>query len=582
MGVPGFFGWIIKTITELKKLRILEENKLQIIFKEIHISVNKLYIDGNCLIHPVCFYTLAKYQNDQRINNSTFLHNKMYKHILKYIKYLTNYVSPTELYLAIDGVAPLAKINQQRKRRFMSSLDTDITDKIKKKYGKYKPEIWNNTCISPGTSFMEGLHKYLINELAKLKIKVTYSSYHVPSEGEHKILQDIKMNSNDLCNVIYGLDADLIFLALASHKDNIYLLREESQLQSAPKSNNNDDNNMFEPLNFVSIDDLKLAINYKIHLDITNKIPTFFVNNDIPDFANDFIFVCYLLGNDFLPHIPSIDIKINGLKLILNCYAETFIIYKTTLLIHDQDNIHINNTFFIELVKLLATYESAHFTIFLPKYLEKLQLRTPKSNDRCDIELWHFNNVSDREENFLGIEDPKEYKYNYYCRYFGIDGNQEEIINKACHKYLEGIAWTTKYYFNKCPSWDYQYPYNYCPFISDIANFLKKTNFNINTFNFFNQRQEAIPILAQLIMIVPPQRNNLLPLTYRKLITNESLIIDMYPIYVTIDTMNKEQRFKCVPNLPLINTERIINTIKNLELTHEEKLRNAIQQILQI
>jgi 5'-3' exonuclease len=584
MGVPGFFGWLVKILREFKKSGVLAENELNIIFDNLDpgLVVDDFYIDGNCLIHPVCFYTLARYQDDPRVVDPHFLHNKMFRNVFKYIKYLVSYVNPKRVYLSIDGVAPLAKINQQRKRRFMSIQEATVIDNIKKRYGYYKESIWNNTCISPGTEFMESLHRYLMKELPKLGKQVIYSSYHTPSEGEHKILQDIKLSNNDdIIRVIYGLDADLIFLALAAHKKNIYLLRESSQLDSKKKKT---DDSMFEPLNYVSIDDLKQIINIKFKSDISRKLSntTDLANLDSYDnsfleecdFVNDFIFVCYLLGNDFLPHLPSIDIKINGLQLILNCYSEIFLKYRFQVLTVEGNNTHINNIFFLDLIRLIASYEKAHFTIFLPQYLEHLNTRSPTAaNDSYNLELWRYNNVTEREDNFLGVGKKKIWKYDYYCKFFGIDGNQEEIINKACYKYLEGVAWTTKYYFDKCPSWDYQYDYNYCPFLSDISAYAKKISINMNSFKFNEQRANPIPIYAQLVAIMPPQRSILLPVSYRKLITHESPISDMYPLSVTIDTMNKEQRFKCVPNLPPVDINRIIKTIKNYELTKEEQTR---------
>jgi len=582
MGVPGFFGWIIKTISELKKTGIIGENMFNIILDTIEDNVNKFYIDGNCLIHPICFYTLDKYYDDPRTVNVNFLHNKMYENVFKYIKYLITFVKPTQVFLAIDGVAPLAKISQQRNRRFMSVQDNKIINQIKYKYNKYKKEIWNNTCISPGTEFMEGLHKFLqikLQELShKKSLKITYSSYHVCSEGEHKILQDIKQEeiNNDSCNIIYGLDADLIFLALASHKNKIFLLREESQLTTNSKQNDT----MFENLNYISINNLKEAINYKIALDLSIKSNSLNINmnENNYNFIDDFIFICYLLGNDFIPHIPSIDIKIGGLEIILKCYVKIFIRFKKYLLNTQDNNIYVNNLFFHELIKFIAGYEEAHFTVFLPKYLEKLNNRKPKCTDQCDIEIWNFNNVVDRDENFPHVNDINTWKFNYYSRYFGIDGSQEEIINKACYKYIEGIIWTTKYYFDKCPSWDYQYNYNYCPFASDISNYLKKNNINLNHFKFHEQRQTPVTIFTQLITMMPPQRNMLLPLSYRKMITNESSIIDMYPTKITIDKVNKDTRFKCIPNLPTTDITRIINCTQNLILSEEEKKRNLFEE----
>ena len=43
----------------------------------------------------------------------------------------------------------------------------------------------------------------------------------------------------------------------------------------------------------------------------------------LTNFKNDFIFICYFLGNDFIPHIPSIDIKKEGMDIIINAYIHS-------------------------------------------------------------------------------------------------------------------------------------------------------------------------------------------------------------------------------------------------------------------
>ena len=153
----------------------------------------------------------------------------MFKRIVNFLDFLEKFVSPTDMmYIAVDGTAPLAKVIQQRKRRYKSELDTFMKNELKLKFGLTINDSWSNTTITPGTEFMEDLHQYLLNHYKsrsqeQKKIKYIYSSYHTPGEGEHKILQHIKHNTEiDDEIVIYGLDADLIFLAMASNRPNIF------------------------------------------------------------------------------------------------------------------------------------------------------------------------------------------------------------------------------------------------------------------------------------------------------------------------------------------------------------------------
>ena len=119
MGVPGFFGWL---------LRHYKENK--IIKQKLDIPVNVLYIDANCLIHPQTKVILDNYPNVANINK---LENNMCMRIENYFNYLLAFCQPTdEIYIAIDGSAPLAKISQQRKRRVRAIEDIQIRNNIRK------------------------------------------------------------------------------------------------------------------------------------------------------------------------------------------------------------------------------------------------------------------------------------------------------------------------------------------------------------------------------------------------------------------------------------------------------------------
>ena len=60
--------------------------------------------------------------------------------------------------------------------------------------------------------------------------------------------------------------------------------------------------------------------------------------------------------------------------------------------------------------------------------------------------------------------------------------------------YLEGIVWVTKYYFEKCPTWDWQYKFTHAPFLSDLAKYLKKEQV-IQDFKYV----EPIDINSQLV-----------------------------------------------------------------------------------
>ena len=72
-------------------------------------------------------------------------------------------VKPTKLiYMSIDGVAPRAKMEQQRLRRFKSIKEKKMKKDILNKYN-IESINFDTNCITPGTIFMYKLSKYLEN-----------------------------------------------------------------------------------------------------------------------------------------------------------------------------------------------------------------------------------------------------------------------------------------------------------------------------------------------------------------------------------------------------------------------------------
>jgi 5'-3' exonuclease len=588
MGVPGFFGWLLKQYGN------------NLILNSPKDKTNVLYIDANCLFHPECYKVQAFFKNETDIEK---LEKNMMQRICNFIDYLVGHANPTdEVFIAVDGVAPLAKINQQRKRRFRAIDDNKIRIKIKKHHKKDVNDVWSNTVITPGTIFMENLHKTLIKHFQKKSsdnkgLKYTYSSYHTPGEGEHKILQDICSRKDTNCvNVIYGLDADLFFLAMASRRKNIYLLREASHF-----NNNKNKTEIIDPvtdvaeeLKYVSIDDVKDKYNEQLGHLVEARIE---INGNIAqtlltEYCNDFIFICYLLGNDFLPHFPSINIKHDGLNIIIDSYIDVFLQLGESLIQIVDSKVKVNNNFLLMLLENLGEKETVYFSEILPKALNRWRYKKCFEADPYDRDLWYLENMQYRNKyvgNFSAtdifnlkkglhsVDELNQYKFKYYEHYFNVSEHQQEHVDNMCKAYLEGLLWVGKYYFEKCPMWRWQYCYKHAPFISDLAKYMKINKVDINTILDNIVDEGPLHPYVQLASVLHPESHNLLPKSYQSIVLNvDSPVIDMFPVKTRLDMDIKEQFYTCIPELPDIDVNRMINACKNLKLTKEENIRNTL------
>jgi len=561
MGVPGFFLWLLKKYNKNKNFIFEKKDNLSL-------SFDNLLLDTNCLIHPICNKVLSENEN---IHDIKVLELKMINEVIKYIEFIINFINPKKtIYIAIDGVVPIAKIKQQRLRRYKSMADKELWNNIKKKHNIPLSNNWNTNAITPGTVFMDKLHKYIINWAKNYNKKIIYSSYLTPGEGEHKLLNYIKNNINDT-HLIYGLDADLFFLALSSGVSNIYLLRESTEINKYENNN--------EIFKFINIDIMKelIFITFNEFLLKENdnlKINTIYKNNII----NDFIFICYMIGNDFLPHIICLDIHNNGVEYLLTNYIKTYLFLfiqnnKDFFIINKKRNkIKINDSFFKLFIYNLSLNEN---NILQHNFNNKkfIKFYTNKTdNIEYEKEKFKIENLQFKINDtiLLGSDTLEDSRIRYYKHYWNLEDSQIEKFSKELViDYLIGLKWITLYYFDNCPSWEWYYPYEYPPFIYDIYKYIDSINLNNISFNLGN----IITPIQQLLFVLPPQSNYLLPHNIKHLIFEKN-INHLYPNKIYQDFINKKKHWMAIPILPQLN----INLINNLYINIENNINNIDKQ----
>lgn len=537
MGIPSLF-------------RFLTREYNNILIKQFP-NIDNIYFDLNCLIHPQCKLVLDQNKDWTDIND---LHEKMFLQIKNYITTILNLSNPKKLiYISIDGSAPLAKIKQQRDRRFMSIKEKIFYQEKKKEFDLPLTKIWDTNVITPGTKFMNDLKNELIsyikNEL-QTSCKIIFSSADVAGEGEHKILEYIKNNKkNNESECIYGLDADLIMLAMVSECPEIYLIREQFQ------SKNNHQN-----FDIVSISILKTALIETITENIINSDKY----NEI-NLINDFVFYCFILGNDFIPKIQSMKIKDGSITRLIEIYASIINDLNSYLIMNGQ----INSQFLLQIFENLSQLEVD--TLLTYTNYEVNHVVKYNGKDPYEEIQFNFENNLPKKKDILLLGKP-DYKYRYYNEYFNICyGTEKEYVNDICKEYINSLQWSYQYYFNKCIDWRWCYIYYTSPFISDIFEYIKSNPNEINNLSNFNKKNKPFSTSQQLLLILPPQSNNILPRKYQYLQNNNSPIYDIYPNNFDEFKHHNRYRWLNIPKLPYLNYNRIINIV-NEDYKYKENL----------
>lgn len=589
MGVPGFFAWILKNYKKTNMITNITNTN------ELKDNVSNLFIDTNCLIHPQCFSILAE---NKDLKNIERLENKMINQVIKYLSEIIEVVNPSALiYIAIDGVAPMAKIKHQRTRRFKSVRDNEIKNDIRRKHKVPEEHLWSNACITPGTIFMEKLNKAIINYINFSKTKenknrtVLFSSSNTPAEGEHKVLQYIRNNPpKDTDNsVIYGLDADLLFLSLSTHNKNIYLIRESQELGKEAEMSV-DQQSKF---NYVSIDILRECIInemiYRIADEGDDKMEEK-IKSLHKRFINDFTFVCFLLGNDFVPNIVSLNLKAaskkidNGLDIIIEKYSEIFKEINKNPAKEFQFLINNDCSIGFQFLRKFCKELADHETDFL-KQIASNKRFFPQPQEllsECELELFRLDNICFKVKDPIQLGTSKD-KERYYKHYFDIDLPSPDI-NQMCKEYIYGLYWINNYYMKDCIDWTWCFPHHHGLFISDLSNYLESSNleeFNKIFIKPSSNNYNKVKPFEQLMMVLPKQLSYMLPIQLKKIMQTDETIKKFSPMIFDQDMLYKTKLWQAIPNVEMIPLEYIQELVSKVTLPELDQKRNKTHKVYQ-
>ncbi|XP_074599461.1 5'-3' exoribonuclease pacman [Brevipalpus obovatus] len=590
MGVPKLFRWLSERYPCLSQ--IVKDNEVP--------QFDNLYLDMNGIIHncshPCDDDVHFRLPEDQIIQD-----------IFSYIECLFNIIKPKKIFfMAVDGVAPRAKMNQQRGRRFRSARDAMERERQATLRGEKLSDVprFDSNCITPGTDFMVRLQKHLeyfvaykisTDELWK-DIKVILSGHEAPGEGEHKIMDFIRTERSqdnydpNTRHCLYGLDADLIMLGVSSHEPYFSLLREEVKFTRSKAKHVNRVNPSAITFHLLHLTLLRDYLHHEFS-SLQDKLP---YGYDLESIIDDWILMSFLCGNDFIPPIPHFQISKNTLSTLYRVYMEV----APELDGYLNEKGHLNLKRFQKFLAKLSQVDFDNFSetnadlkYFNSKRHQSKEFKHQSSknghystsndtspNDESpmisflenssDQEGTNAESSSENEDNLLDDEFVS-HKRDYYMTKMHYENVNSDVLKEQAYCYIKAIQWNLHYYYDGCPSWSWFYPHHYAPYISDVKSFEDiDLNFELGT---------PFKPYEQLLGVLPTASKQFLPEAYQRLMTEESSpLIDYFPENFALDLDGKQHSWEAVVVIPFIDEVKLLSATKSCEnkLSEGDKKQN--------
>jgi len=529
-------------------------------------KISSLFIDCNGIFHKgkAEIYKLARdmknnyvYPDKDREKISKLDPKELERnHILfiinEFEKILANFRPTSTLILAPDGMAPVAKMQQQKERRYGSDPEED--------------KLFMGASISPGTDFMINLDiaikKWLNTENKLFPKKVIYSSHLCPGEGEHKIFDFIRSRELETIygnHVIYGADGDLFIIPLFSYLKNVYLYDENRK-------------EYYDLNKFKKLITKRLSYNQSFDKFIDTQL------------TRDFGFLTFIIGNDFMHRLPNLYDTKTSMEILID-------IYKTNgknLTNLKNQIIWTNLLSFLKLlrdykVNGMSLYEYHAYSNFTNEY-NKGWITYPELRDSFDIHDLEGNDLGevnyDPKDHILKL-DMKKFSKAWYDKQFKPQTEElrklykddkyyeKKDISDMCKNYFKTLQWCLYYYNSgdKKINKDHFYPYSYTPLLESLINYLEY-QLTLNpiprqiTDNLFSSAKYDLTPIHQLMLILPPSNKVLIPSPFRELYTEKMSSIS--PVnFITIDQEGTDAKHVKIKLIPPVNPYLVKKVISN-------------------
>jgi 5'-3' exonuclease len=494
MGIPSYFSYIIRNHANI--VRRFGNN----------MNVDNLYLDSNSIV-----YDAARTLRLEDFKSMTDFEAALISCVCVKIEEYIALVKPTKcVYVAFDGVPPMAKMQQQRLRRYKGQVKDILTKDIVPSLSN----SWNTVAITPGTPFMEKLDNGLIHHFRNASDKYALEFILSPSgeegEGEHKIFDFIRRYPTwhaEYTTVIYGLDADLIILGLnhLSYCPSIFLLREAPSFIGSINAD-------FVPDEHYLLELSLLAEAIVNRMTGSSAMPH-------ADKIYDYILMTAMLGNDFMPHFPSVNIRTAGIDIMLDTYGN---VIKDDEVIFNGET--INWSLLKSFIQILGVEEHRNL---LQEYRlrNKYRMRHLPCTSASELEN-KMNSIpmAKREEELYICPTEEGWEDRYYRSLFRTDPTAHAIASISMN-YLEVLEWNMKYYTMGCPDWNICYNYDYPPLLVDLVAHIPEHNISFVEV----KPPEPLTKLQLLAYVLPKSYLHMLPYPIYEKLKDKDWYSDDFP-----------------------------------------------------
>lgn len=246
---------------------------------------------------------------------------------------------------------------------------------------------------------------------------------------------------------------------------------------------------------------------------------------DIPEFADaivqhltnsssknihkvmDYIFMCFMLGNDFMPHFPALNIRTTGITTLMDAYRVTIGPNETIIQPAAGGEYAIHWPNYKKLVAHLAAQE---LTLIRKEHATRdRQARHMRDTDKEDDVMHDVLMLPMTQRDVERQINPFEngWERRYYAALCDIAPYNEAQIAALCRNYLQGMEWTFRYYTSGCADWKWTYANHYPPLLVDLVRHIPD-----QAVSFLRVKpKEPIRDVVQLCYVLPRASHSLLP-----------------------------------------------------------------------